>query len=829
MGFACGGTKLASQSNWPPLQNAHEHCPRRLGCGCARLKAMPVKPLKLPCRNFAYHFRGAALGLAFVLPAVPSGWAQRPLGTDVSGYQPSVNWTTVKNAGVTFAWTKATEGTYYVNPYFTAQESGAKSVGIYIGAYHYARPSVDTNLTGPWSAESEAAYFWSVASNYVKGAGTYLVPMLDWEDIYATNGYGGFNGFTTSFLSAWVNQWCNTVSNSARASGVTLKPIVYTGTWYSVPGSVYPGLNSTVTSWPAWIAAYNGQRAQTGGPASSSPWSTWTVWQYADTNWSGGDADVFNGTASGLGSLVIGGLNGPSLASQPILNPAVDAGGSVSLSATANGLAPLKYQWTLNGANIANATNATLTVANVQTNHVGFYALVVTNAYGSVTSSPVSLLVYPVQTPIFADNFDTNSAANWVVNKSSSDTAVAFNFDYSAFGIPSAPHSTGGTTRGVQLKANLTAGVCSALSISPANQNFSGDYRLHFDAWLNVNGPFPAGGASSTEFLTAGIGTAGNRAEWTTNANADGYYFSADGDGGVSATSTTFGDYSGYIGKNWQPAASGIYAAGSLDNGAVYYATAFPTGRSAPALQQADYAQQTGALSGGTFGLAWHDVIVSRRGGTVDWVVDGIRLATISNATFTASNVFVGFWDPFASLTDNTNLSFVLVDNLRVEVPALMPVFTLGPLPQTVKLGANVSFTAAAAGLPAPNFQWLFNGVPMAGATNASYALAMVAATNVGNYSVTAANVAGAITSSAAALALLPPAAAQFRYIRSHGGVVQLLFTGDPVWIYTLEVSTNLADWSALAGYTSTNGVFDVTVTPVTDSPMQFYRARAGP
>ena len=42
----------------------------------------------------------------------------------------------------------------------------------------------------------------------------------------------------------------------------------------------------------------------------------------------------------------------------------------------------------------------------------------------------------------------------------------------------------------------------------------SGDYRLHFDAWINVNGPLPAGGASSTEFLGAGIGTAGNRTEW---------------------------------------------------------------------------------------------------------------------------------------------------------------------------------------------------------------------------------------------------------------------------------------------------------------------------
>jgi hypothetical protein len=301
----------------------------------------------------------------------------------------------------------------------------------------------------------------------------------------------------------------------------------------------------------------------------------------------------------------------------------------------------------------------------------------VTNFSGSATSSVVSLTVFPVQATVFADDFDVDTATNWIVNESSSDTAVAFSFDYSTLGITNAPHSTGATTRGVLMKANLKLGVCAALSISPTNRSFAGDYRLRFDAWVNANGPFPGGGASSTEFLTAGIGTSGNRAEWSTNASADGVYFSADGDGGVSGSSSTFGDYSGYIGKNWQNVSSGIYAAGSLDNASAYYSGVFTNGSAAPPLQQASYPQQTGRLNTGTFGLAWHDVIISRRGGMVNWSVDGVLFATITNVTLTASNVFVGFWDPFASLTDNTNLSFGLVDNVRVEVPAVAPILTL--------------------------------------------------------------------------------------------------------------------------------------------------------
>jgi hypothetical protein len=362
----------------------------------------------------------------------------------------------------------------------------------------------------------------------------------------------------------------------------------------------------------------------------------------------------------------------------PQLQRVIDSGGGANFTATVSGTPPFNYQWLLNGVPIPGATTNFYNVVNAQANNAGNYSVLVTNSFGTNASAAVSLAVYPVQTTIFSDNFDSNTATNWNANKSSSDNSVTFNFDYSTLGIPSAPHSTGGTTLGVQLKANLTLGVVAAISISPANQTFSGDYRLHFDGWINVNGPFPGGGASSTEFLTAGIGTSGTRTEWTGGGStADGFYFSADGDGGVSATSTTTGDYSGYIGTAWQNAASGIYAAGSLDNASSYYSTLFPTGQSAPELQQANYSQQTGALASGTFGLAWHDVIVSRRGNTVDWVIDGIRMATISNATFTASNVFVGFWDPFASLTDNTNLSFGLVDNVRVEIPAVAPVVTL--------------------------------------------------------------------------------------------------------------------------------------------------------
>ena len=256
---------------------------------------------------------------------------------------------------------------------------------------------------------------------------------------------------------------------------------------------------------------------------------------------------------------------------------------------------------------------------------------------------------------------------------------------------------------------------------------------------------------------------------------------------------------------------------------------AITNAHSAPTLQQSIYPQQsTNALDPGTFAFAWHDVIVSRRGSTVDWVIDGIRFATISNATFTASNVFVGHWDPFNSLSSSNAINFSLVDNVRVESPAVAPVFTLQPVAKTVKLGTNVTFTAATTGVPAANYQWQFNSTNIFGATNSSYALGFVAQTNAGNYSVIASNFMGAATSTNALLALIAPAAAQFTSIVNSNGAVQIVFSGDAYWTYTIEASTNLTGWSTLTNLTSTNGLSSFAAS-VTNAPQQFFRARVGP
>ena len=82
---------------------------------------------------------------------------------------------------------------------------------------------------------------------------------------------------------------------------------------------------------------------------------------------------------------------------QPV-NRKVAVGGTTSFSVTAGGTPPLNFQWRFNGNNITNATNATLTLTNVQGNQAGNYAVAVANAASPapVLSSNATLnLTYP--------------------------------------------------------------------------------------------------------------------------------------------------------------------------------------------------------------------------------------------------------------------------------------------------------------------------------------------------------------------------------------------------------------------------------------------------
>jgi hypothetical protein len=101
-------------------------------------------------------------------------------------------------------------------------------------------------------------------------------------------------------------------------------------------------------------------------------------------------------------------------------------------------------------------------------------------------------------------------------------------------------------------------------------------------------------------------------------------------------------------------------------------------------------------------------------------------------------------------------LGFVISKGAAATTSAA--IITRQPTSQTIASGSTVVFNAGASGLPAPTFQWYFNGAPVgagvSGATSPTLVISGAAAANAGTYYFTATNSTGTVQSSSATLAV---------------------------------------------------------------------------
>src|SRR2546423_5141631 len=91
---------------------------------------------------------------------------------------------------------------------------------------------------------------------------------------------------------------------------------------------------------------------------------------------------------------------------------------------------------------------------------------------------------------------------------------------------------------------------------------------------------------------------------------------------------------------------------------------------------------------------------------------------------------------------------------LTVYVP---PSITSQPLSRTNIAGDQASFTVTATGTLPLAYQWQFNGVSIAGASDTILTVGNAQPANAGNYSVVITNVGGLITSAVASLTVWVP------------------------------------------------------------------------
>jgi len=174
------------------------------------------------------------------------------LGIDVSKYQPSINWESVKASGVDFVIVRcgyrgASTGALIEDPYFRSHIKGAKSVGLRVGVYFFS-----TALN-----EAEAVEEASMCAELCGGYGLSYPVFLDVEP----SSRPGYNTLSAAERTANIKAFCQTISSAGYTPGLYANK-----TWLSEK------INTSSLSCKIWLAQYRAE-----GPTYSGRYD---IWQY---------------------------------------------------------------------------------------------------------------------------------------------------------------------------------------------------------------------------------------------------------------------------------------------------------------------------------------------------------------------------------------------------------------------------------------------------------------------------------------------------------------------------------------------------------------------
>jgi hypothetical protein len=139
------------------------------------------------------------------------------------------------------------------------------------------------------------------------------------------------------------------------------------------------------------------------------------------------------------------------------------------------------------------------------------------------------------------------------------------------------------------------------------------------------------------------------------------------------------------------------------------------------------------------------------------WVANGADLPYATNAYLSLNNVQSA--DAGAYSVRIFNAGGVTISTNALLTVLNPPAITVQPVSHTNSAGGTVTFIVGATGTPPLIYAWSFNGVPIAGATQATLTLSNLQPQQAGNYSVSVANAAGMVTSGNASLTVLSPVA----------------------------------------------------------------------
>lgn len=507
--------------------------------------------------------------------------------------------------------------------------------------------------------------------------------------------------------------------------------------------------------------------------------------------------DLNDSNGNGVPDLTDTYIPPPTIIRQPT-NIVVNAGQNATFSVHATNA--LGYQWLFGNEPLIGANATNLTITGAQTVHEGNYSVIITNAGGSVTSTPASLTIRVApqitEQPV---GQTVNQGANVTFSVTATGTApLAYFWRFNGDPIPTAngQNYTITNVRGDQAGnysvtvSNAAGTVTSSLAALVV--------RIPPTITAHPQSKFVEPGAN-TSFTVTATGTAPLSYQWRRNNQNV---------GGNSATLTLNGV---------QPNQAGEYDV--VVSNAAGSATSNPatlTVGTAPTITGHPQSQTVAVSSNVTF------TVTATGSATLQyqWRFQGTNIAGATAAALTLNNVQVNQAGSYDVVVSNT--VGVATSNPAILTVGSGPVITQQPVSQTVEPGTNVTFSVVATG-SALNYQWIFNGTPLSGSTSSTLTITNVQTTNAGTYSVTVSNSVGTVNSSNVALLVLQDLLAGSRL---ENGSFQLRLSGAQGKNYAIEITTNLVNWIELTRFNNVSGTIEFTDPPAENRPQRFYRAR---
>jgi hypothetical protein len=678
-------------------------------------------------------------------------------------------------------------------------------------------PSADTNITivgGTTLTMSGSGGSWTSETVWNKG-----------------NGIGSGGGISTNYT---IPGWQQGVDMSANQGSATMRNIpdvaMVADNVFVIYGNgnagIFSGTGCSTPLWAAFTALVNQQAVADGHPtvgfispaiyaiglgssytsafhdittgnntSSSSPAKFYAVAGY----------DLCTGWGTPAGQTLINALVGlaaptpPTIAIQP-RNQTNALGNTASFSVTAIGSFPLSYQWSFNGTNniIIGATKATLLVTNVQLTNAGNYAVLVTNAYGSILSSNATLTVLsPPPTITIQPGNQTALVGGTAIFSVTAAGSMPLSYQW-RFG---ATNIIGATNPALVL-ANVQYTNAGNYTVLVTNVYGS---TLSSNAVLTVNTAPPCATAPSGLASWWAAEGNGNDSAGTNTAILQAVAFGAGEVGqafsfnGVSAyarvpasSNLNAGQGTGLTIEAWiNPASPGDIRpvfewnnnSGQLSGtGVQLWLSVNGAGElHANVLDTAGNNHNLGSANGVMTANNFQHIALTydKTTGVAVLYRNGVAMATQTMGSFTPQTSFDLYMGvrpsgSFSGLYFQGMLDEVSLYNRALTAAEIQSIYNAGaggkcsltptppsiivqPTNQTVMAGSAVTFTVMAGGTAPLSYQWALGLTNIAGATNTVLTLTNVQLTNAGSYTVLVTNAYGSILSSNAVLTVYVP------------------------------------------------------------------------